>query len=404
MLKDDRVNLVLALLIAICLWAYVLGSEDPATTDTVKNIPINYINEKNLTEDGLVVLYAGSETVNISYSGKRSVTGKVKASDFKVTVDLEGLKVGENTVIPNVIVPENISLKNITPPKIKVTVDYLVNEEKNITVSITNQTSDDSEPHIVQVNKENVKIEGAKTIVDSIAEVKAEVDAAKVGSSMKALNIKLVPVNSEGEEVTDVDLEFDSISVIAVLYSKKTVNLNVPIKESEFSYITRNVSAPKTITIKGTDEQLSQISTISCEQIDISDIFEDTVIDLIPILPDGIEPASESEKLKAKITVIGAEVREFTFTETDIVLEGVNEDMIPTVDKVTVTVKISGNTDVVEAINESDFNLTANVEGLETGEHTVPLNCVCVNNLLELEYNPSEIKIVIESNQSQGED
>lgn len=73
-----------------------------------------------------------------------------------------------------------------------------------------------------------------------------------------------------------------------------------------------------------------------------------------------------------------------------------DEDTIPTVDNITVKVSVAGNAEVIEQITESDFQLYADVSGLEKGVHSVALKCVCENKGIEVEYNPSEIKVIIE--------
>ena len=396
MLKNNKINLVLALLAAICLWAYVLGDDSSSYGGTMRNVPINYINAEALERAGLVVLDTPTETVNISYAGQRSLKNKVKAKDFKVTVDLEGLRAGENTVKLMVEKPENVDIKSVSQQKVTVVVDKLAEEYKPVNVVITNQTSDDSEPYIVQVSREKVKVRGAETLVNSVTALNASVDAGKVGNTMKSLNIELVPVNRKGEIVDDVALEFENVSITTIMHNKKTVSLNVPITGNESTFVTREISVPKTITIKGTDELLSQISSITCRPVDISDIFEDTLINIEPLLPEGIEVATDSQHLQITVAVAGAATRDFTFTENDIVLEGVDEETIPTVEDLTVSVSVSGNAEVIEQITEDNFRLYADVSGLEPGTHTVELKCVCENKGLELEYNPSVIKVIIE--------
>ena len=396
MLKNNKINLVLALLAAICLWAYVLGDDGSSYGGTMRNIPVNYINAEALERAGLVVLDTPTETVNVSYTGQRSLKNKVKITDFKVTVDLEGLREGENTVKVVVEKPENVEIKNISVQKVKVIVDKLAEEEKPVNVVITNQTSDDSEPYIVQVSREKIKVRGAETLVNSVTSLNAAVDASKVGMTMKSLSIELVPVNSKGEKVENVKLEYDNVSVTTIMHNKKTVSLKVPIIGNNNTFVTREISVPKTITIKGTDELLSKIDSITCKTVDVSDIFENTQIPIQPLLPEGIEIATDSQNLQVIVSVAGAATREFTFSENDIVLEGVDENTIPTVDNITVKVSVSGNAEVIEQITESDFQLYADVSGLEKGVHTVALKCVCENKGIEMEYNPSEIKVIIE--------
>ena len=396
MLKNNKVNLVIALVAAICLWAYVLGDDNSSYSDTIRNIPINYINAQALADSGLVVLENPTETVNITYTSQRTVKNKVTEKDFKITADLEGLKEGENTVKLTVEKPENVEVKSISSQKVKDVVDRLTEEEKPVNVVITNQTSDDSEPYIVQVSNDKVKVKGAETLVKSVVALNATLDASKVGNSLKSLSLELVPVDSRGNKVENLTPEYDNISVTTIMHNKKTVRLNVPVTGNQSTYIDRDISLPKTITIKGTDENLSRVDSISCKPVDISDIFEDTTIDLEPLLPEGIEVATDSQHLQAKITVTGVATKTFDFTENDIGRTGVDEDSVITLENVKVKVRISGKAEVVEQISEDDFRLYANVEGLTAGAHMVDLKCVCEKKGLEIEYNPSEIKVIIE--------
>ncbi|MBQ4650807.1 MAG: hypothetical protein IJB73_08915 [Firmicutes bacterium] len=396
MTTNKKVNLAIALLLAICLWVYVLLIDNPSTRQVMRNVPVNFLNEETLEEDGLVVIDKELESVSVSYSGQRSETDKVKAGDFKVTADLEGLKAGESTVRLFVSGPQSIKVDGTSPQKVKVVIDELVDEERPIYVRLVNQTSDDSEPHIVQVSEDAVMVRGARTFVNQVSYVRAEVDAAKVGNNLKALNIKLVPVNESGETVENVDLEFDSISVTTILHNKKTVSLTVPVTGNDDIYITREITVPKIITIKGTDENLEAVTSITCEPVDVSNIFESTTIPVVPVLPEGIEVAMNSEHLQVKVTAVDAGTRAFAFTENDVVLEGVTEGMMPIISDTEIQVKVAGNRDVVEAAVETDFSFSADISGLKPGEHVIPLTCVCANNLLSVEYNPKEITIVIE--------
>ena len=128
MLKNNKIKFVIALLGAICLWAYVLGFDGSSYGGTVRNIPVNYINAEALEKAGLVVLETPTEMVNISYTGQRSLKNKVQAKDFKATVDLEGLREGENTVKINVEKPENVDIKSVSVQKVTVVVDRLVQD------------------------------------------------------------------------------------------------------------------------------------------------------------------------------------------------------------------------------------------------------------------------------------
>ena len=395
MLKSNKLNLIIALIVAIVLWAYVLVDVNQSSTETAKGVPITLLNEQTLTENDLVILSMDYSKVNINYSCQRQVLSKIKDSDFTVTADVEGLKAGENKVKLSVSGPDDVSIENTSVQKITIVVDELVSAEKPINPALENQTDDENEPSIVQISDETVTVKGAKTLVEKVTSVRAALDAGKVADEMKSLTVPLVPVDENGEEVEGVKLSKSNVSITAVMLKKKTVSLDVPITGVEHSTFERSFSVPKTITIKGREDVLSAIEKVRCKNIDLSDIYEDTKIKIEPILPSGVTAASESQNLYANVSVKGVETKTFTFTENDVVLSGISGDATAAVENVKIKVTVTAKPEEMSSITEEDFSLTADIDGLEEGEHTVELSCVCTKSHTDLEYTPGEINISI---------
>ena len=99
MLKNDRINMILALLIAIGLWVYVVGVENPEKDIQIKDVPITFINEETLEENGLTMLSVSDSFVDVQVTGVRSDLKNVDKSDIKITADLEGYNEGEHVAM-----------------------------------------------------------------------------------------------------------------------------------------------------------------------------------------------------------------------------------------------------------------------------------------------------------------
>lgn len=136
MLKSNKVNLVLALIVAIVLWAYVLVDVNQSSTETVKGVPIKILNEDVLEANNLVLLSTDYDKVNITYSCQRASLGKIKDSEFSVTADVEGLKKGAHKIKLYISAPDDVSIENVSIPKITVSIDDLVTAEKPVTRSL----------------------------------------------------------------------------------------------------------------------------------------------------------------------------------------------------------------------------------------------------------------------------
>ena len=395
MLKSNKVNLILALIIAIVLWAYVLVDVSQSSTETIKNVPITIMNESALEDDDLVVLSTDCDEVNISYSCQRSVFSKISKSDFTVTADVEGLKKGSHKVKLYVTAPDDVTIENVSTQKITVTVDDLVTAKKAVTPVIENNSSDEEEPDILQISDESVTVKGPATLVDKVNTLNAVLDASKVGTEMKSFTIPLVPVDADGNRVSRVTPSKDNVSITAVLLQKKTVDLVVPITGEDSDEFERTTTVPKTITIKGRDDLLSEISSITCQTVDLSDIYKDCKIKLTPILPSNIDVATESESLCIEVAVKGVESKTFAFSETDVQVNDVTENMSATVGDVAIKVTVTAKSDIIAEIGESDFTLEASVDGLEAGEHKVKLTCTCKKSHTNLDCSPSTVNVTI---------
>lgn len=396
MLKNDKVNFIIALILAIGLWVHVYMNDDQSMDVTIKNVPVTIINEEALTKEDLVLLSVSDETVNVKVKGERGEASKIKREDIHVVLDLEGLRAGENTVPLQITVPEKVDFKDASKRKITVTIDELVKEEREIVPVLSGEMSDEREPFIVQTDKETVKISGAKSLVDNVEYVSAPLDVKLVGDELRAINVELIPVDKDGNQVENLKLSQKSVSVTAVMLNKKTVPLRVTVTGTEQSDAERTVTVPKTITVKGYASTLTNIAFITAETIDVSEIYEDTTLPVTPILPEGVEVAANSQNLTAKVAVKGMTSRKFVFGKESIIVEGIKENMIAYVQDVKISLTIVGKEENIGALTEDDFFFVADVSGLDPGEHRVTLKCHHEGKLSELEFSPMEVTVVIE--------
>lgn len=396
MLKNDRVNMVIALIIAFVLWAYVIGVENPAQTKTLRDIPITYLNQKALAEEGLVMLSSSEETLSVTISGDRKDVKGVDAKDIKAVVDLEGYAEGEHIITIRIMGPETVQISDASKRKVTVYIDQLVTEEKPVVASLAGEISDDSEPYIMQISPEKLEVTGAKTLVDSVVKIDAALDTARVENSLRALNVVPVPVDKNGNEVEGVKLSEKNISITAVLLNKKTVPLEVPVIGENTGEAERTVNVPRTITIKGTAQALADISSITAETINVADIYEDTNITVTPILPSGVELATISQNLTAQVTVKGVQQKEFDYGLDSIVVEGVTEEMVATLEDVTIHLVVMGKESVIEELSAEDFYFVADVTNLKPGTHQVSLKCQHEKALSGIQFTPTEVTVKLE--------
>ena len=397
MLKSNRVNFILAIIMAIVLWAYVLGEVDPMRTITVRNIPIRLINQAALENEGLVITEMDYETVSVTFSAKRSVGNKIDSDDFHATASLSDITKGDNVVQISLSKPSNITVESMSSEYINIKTEQLVTSEKEISIQFINETDDETEPKIINLSDDTVKISGALSAVGQVDKVVADLDVSRMDEEPRTISVELKVLDSSGRDVPGIELEFSNVSITAAMESTKTVPLVVPVTGQDSGSVNRQIDTPTEVTIKGDDEVLETISSISCNVIDLSDVYESGEITLVPIIPKGAELAAASQDLTAEVSVYNAGIGEFSFDENDISITGVDEGQTVKIHDVDINVTVKGMSTVINTISAEDFTLSADASGLESGTHTIDL--IIQNDMMgidSIEASPNKITIDVQ--------
>jgi len=398
MLKNNRVAFILALVMAIALWAYVLGTVDPVRTVTLRDIPIRLLDQSELSENDLVITSMDHETINVTFTAKRSIATKIKSDDFTAVADLRGVKLGDNMVKISVTRPSNINLESISSEYLNVRTEQYISAEKEIEATIINPTKEETEPTIIKMSADTVQVSGASSAVNSVKKVVAELDAARMEPEPKSITAELKALDSEGQQVEDVTLEFSNVTITAVLQSTREVPLDVPVTGQDSGSVNRTIKVPLTVIIKGDDESINAVEKITCETVDLSDFYESAEVHLIPILPDGVELSEDSINPLAQVTVYNAGTVTLDFTENDINVTGIGTGRSAKISNVNIKLTVKGRSTVINALTKENFILTADVTGLEDGTNSVKLKAVCeFEGVDSVTVEPENVLIEIET-------
>lgn len=396
MLNNKKLNIIISLIIAVGLWVYVIGDTNPKDTRMFKGIPITFVNTQVLDENNLAVLSTSAEALDIAIYGTRTAINEATTSDITATVDIAEAIEGTNDLKINIKIPDNVELDEKSISKVSVAVEEKISKEVDIHVSYKGDFENDTEAITLETSLKTTTITGAKSLVERVMYADAQVDAKKVTSSLRTTKSKIVPVDKDGIEVEDVSVSNQTVKVTSALAKTKTVALNVPIVDNSEDNVDRKVSAPKYITIKGMGEEIDAIDTVNSQEIDITGIIENTTIEIIPILPEGVQISDRSQAMAAVIKVESVDSKTFSFTGEDIELLGLNDQLSATIDTEKIEIHITGKKTVIDQLKKGDFRLSVDLSELEAGSHRVVVKAECSKEYTKLTIKPIKIKVTIE--------
>ncbi len=397
MLENKKLNMVISLLIAIALWAFVIGEVNPEATRAYRDVPIKFINEETLERSNMAVYSVSDRTMNLTLTGTRSEINKINSKDITATVDLKDAGMGENQLRVDLKVPSKVEIESQSINKVTVTIENRISKEIPVEVSYEGTFDGEEEPITVTQDRSTVTVYGAETTVGRVAAARAKVAENSVTQETQEFQCDLIAVNSAGQRIYNVDLSHSNVVITSELAKLKTVPLHVPLQGESGDGIEREVTTPDEITIKGKSADLEPIDAVESETIYLEDIVANTVIPIVPILPNDVEVSLESNNLEAVVKVTKIRTDTMRFDQTKVELRGLEDGFNAQIESSAIELRITGSESLMDSLTEENVSLFVDLSELREGRHKVQLQAVCNIDDVTIGISPKTVTVVIKS-------
>lgn len=365
-----------------------LGFNTPAQTssEVVESIPVEvYYDRDNLVVTGV------PETVDVTLTGPKNLVITAKNQrEFKVYVDLSDpeIQLGDRTISVQIRdLNEKISY-TIDPATIDISIQEKVTKEFEVRPEFDRSLLKDGyiaeEP---KVTPSTVKITGAKDIIENIAYVKANINIEDGVYETIYRDAQVQAFDRDLNKV-DVSIQPSVVTVEVPIVSPSKTMIIQPVASGtamDGIEIASLTAEPTEITLYGKQSVLDTIEQLQVP-IDISKIEKDTNLTVNVDLPEGITSSSVKDiKVTVKTRKVDEPVSEEevedetvskTFSNISIAILDLKEDyeLVFLDPELGMTdVLVTGMPNFIDTLTMSDIQVSINVNGLQEGEHTVPL-------------------------------
>lgn len=292
---------ILAIIMAIILWMYVMNEQNPPYEATF-TLPLEVRNAATS-----YVISDIPEVVKVKIRGPRNLVAGVLNKDLRAFVDVKGLGEGSHTVAVSASIPSNLELLAITPDKVQLSLDATISRSIPVEVRLIGTPEKGVATGKVVVANQQVTVEGSRNIVATVEKVLATVDLTGKSSDI-TVDTMLVPVNRADKEVQGVAIYPEKTKVtinLTTASAKKLLDVK-PVTQGELpsgliikSIVTQPEKIEVTETVPG--KGFDKLETILTEPISLLDISKDTDKEVKLQLPEGINGTTGKVIVKIKV-------------------------------------------------------------------------------------------------------
>lgn len=371
-LKNNWAAKLVSLILAIILWSFVIGSENPTIKTTLYNVPITIENSEKLDDKGLVLMNDYKKYTDVTVKGKRNQILNITSSHIRVIADVDNFNEGTHLVKMKYEFPEGVSLAN-APLTIDLDIQKIIKKDFQVMIENKGELGENYILESIVSSPEKITAVGPRSIMENVEKIVAEFDLDGVTNNI-VTNVNVYPVDKNNKFVNDLDLGQNFVNLNATILEMKEVEIKPStINDLSDDIRLKNISIiPNKLYIKGNVKEVDKVDFLETENIDLSKIRENKIIDIKLKLPDNILLASDKIDIKANIEIDKMEDKEMEIPLSNIIMKNLSEDRkVEFISKDKFKVRLKGYEEDLRNLKISDLTITMDMKGKIPGDYTL---------------------------------
>ncbi len=271
MFKNKTLNIVISLILAVVLWAFVVIVINPQATKTFEGVQVQLLNQDGLQARGLAVDNSIDQaTIDVVVEGNSNTLNTMTVEDITITADLFDRNKGENSIPIAVQVPEGVRVQSLSQDNIIVNIEDNITIEEEIELNIIGELPTTYKLKTTILDPSKIEISGAESLVEKVDRVVVEVNAEDITSTSVKVTGAVKAYNSEGIEIQglklsssiiNATLEFtveeieDELETTSIQYSSEDISVNNLNEELNASISAGNIS----VKVTGSKEAINDL-------------------------------------------------------------------------------------------------------------------------------------------------
>jgi YbbR domain-containing protein len=397
---------LVAALLALTAWAFVIQETNPARQTLVEDIPLVVQN----VPTGSRILTEMPKTVSAIVKTTDALLPSLSANAFQATISLGGKEPGLYRL--NVNVSSGVSpvqIVSVEPALLDVELAQIISRTMDVTIELNGEETLSAAYQVQDapiITPTQVTVTGAEATIDQIRTLQAEAVISD-NNSLEATRVRVIPVGEDGQIVEGVTLQPEEVQV-NVPIGRRTNSRLVGVRvETEGAVppgyrINRIRTFPSRLIILAAAEQLENVNNfISTIPIDLSQVVGDLSVEIPLATPPGVEVMTEDGQAVVAIRVeleVVPRIGTLTVVRQIEILNQVDSTL--SLDLSTVDLVLSGPIPILDEITANPdlvrvFIDVSNLENLSPGQTLTVTPRIVIPDEVTAQLVPNIIQVTV---------
>jgi YbbR domain-containing protein len=398
---DDRLGrILLSIVLAVILWFYVTGLENPSQTTSFRSLPLQV---RGIETNLKLVSTTSLPTVDVSLQAPQNVLSTLQAGDIHPFINLSGLGPGVHRVSVQVEsdggIGKSLSNLSVSPSDVQIQLEVQATRTFPVEVEVIGSPALGYLPELPQVEPSQVSITGSESAISRIASVVVTVDVDEKASTQRGFRTP-VALDSAGQEIPGLTFTPSSVQVTVPIkgsLSNKLVPVRVPIVGNPApGYSVDDIKIePTNVTLCCTPGNiLDEIESVTTAPVSISGTTSTVITTTQLILPAGVQ-LSPGQSSTITVTVSVSTFDTTWQLSAAPVVEGLPPGYAAVLSPTSIDLTLSGTFAQFQALTPTDVRATINVSSLGAGTYELAPQVTIPNDIRLVSVNPPAVTVSI---------
>ncbi len=394
--KNNLTPKIFSVIIAIILWSYVMGIENPEWPREYRNVDVGLTNVETLNRKNLIVMDPQEVKVNVSVTGKKSDMGDFRSDKIVARLDLSGYSEGQNRVPINVSLRDSASTVRVTgwePSDVLVTIDRIDSVDRTVNIRTEGDVSANYTLGDLVAKPQTILLRGPRSWINEVTEVFAVV---QIDDRTTTTNIT-APIqlrDGQGNDVIGLEKDPSVVDITIPIYRKATLPIEVVLEnELPEDYMITDIQVePSTIGIRG-GNNIADLTSIRTQPIDVNLFLEESSFEVDLDLLANVELLEANQRVTVSVTIENVISQEFDYEFSELEIRNLDDDLLMEENNQTITIVVRGIESVINNISKESLIPYIDLNNLSEGEFEVDINVEEIQGLVIDSIQPDSLMI-----------